>query len=84
MKYTKMNEKKFTRYITVQYLNKIRVLQILINIIYLNIISKNIPMNGKRTVLVIQEFSQKIKDSVDLSDPSLSNDLVGICKDMLD
>ena len=49
-----MDEKKFTRYITVQYLNKIRVLQILINIIYLNIISKNISMNDKRTVLVIQ------------------------------
>lgn len=31
-----------------------------------------------------KEFSQNIKDSVDLSDPSLSNDLVGICKDMLD
>ena len=46
-------ETKFTRYIKLQYLSKICVLQILINIICLNIIAKNISVNDKVTIQVM-------------------------------
>ena len=49
----KWMETKFTRYIKLQYLNKIRALQILIKIIWLNIIAKNISVNDKGTVQVM-------------------------------
>ena len=49
-------ETKFTRYIKLQHLNKICVLQILVNIICLNIIAKNVSVNDKRTIQVMQAF----------------------------
>ena len=48
-------ETKFTRYIKLQHLNKICVLQILVNIICLNIIAKNVSVNDKITIQVMQK-----------------------------
>ena len=45
---SKWMQTKFTRYIKLPYLNQIRVLQLLVNVVCFSIIAKNISVNDKR------------------------------------